>query len=177
MSKASDRKERYRGRWNPPLSVSAEFWKRVKKGDEDWNCWEWTGSTDKTKMGHGRIKVRGRTIQAHRLSYRLHNKYPIEPEVVMHICDNPSCVNPLHLRGGTQSENRMDCVRKGRHSFGEANGSSKLTEEQAVAIYQSDKPASSLAREYGIDHKTATQIKRGEKWKNAIKKLGAEEAS
>jgi len=39
-----------------------------------------------------------------------------EGPVVMHHCDNPSCVNPAHLKITTQSENMQDCADKGRNS-------------------------------------------------------------
>lgn len=34
--------------------------------------------------------------------------------VAMHLCDNDWCVNPDHLKMGTQQENVQDCVAKGR---------------------------------------------------------------
>jgi hypothetical protein len=34
--------------------------------------------------------------------------------VAMHLCDQPWCVNPDHLKIGTQQENVQDCVAKGR---------------------------------------------------------------
>lgn len=33
----------------------------------------------------------------------------------MHTCDTPMCVNPDHLRIGTQKENMDDRDKKGRH--------------------------------------------------------------
>lgn len=40
------------------------------------------------------------------------------PEVVMHTCDNPRCVNPYHLVAGTVAANVKDRVKKGRNSKG-----------------------------------------------------------
>ena len=37
-----------------------------------------------------------------------------KPEVVMHLCDNPSCINIAHLKAGTFAENNHDMSVKGR---------------------------------------------------------------
>lgn len=52
------------------------------------------------------------------------------PEVVMHACDNPRCINPDHLLPGTQSMNIKDAYDKGRH-----RGSNRMfTDQQEVGI-------------------------------------------
>ncbi len=51
--------------------------------------------------------------------------------VVMHTCDNPRCVNPDHLRLGTQRDNILDSIRKGRYN---AFGRQKLNAEQVREI-------------------------------------------
>ena len=57
------------------------------------HCWEWAGSY---------YCVNGRP------PYRFW--VPVLPKgmIVRHLCHNPKCVNPLHLRVGTQSENGRD---------------------------------------------------------------------
>jgi len=73
-------------------------------------CHEWTAG--KTKGGYGMFNIADRSILAHRLVYRLAgNGYH---DVVMHMCDNPSCCNIEHLRGGTYSDNMRDMDIKGR---------------------------------------------------------------
>lgn len=53
------------------------------------------------------------------------------PEVVRHTCDNPRCVNLDHLIGGTQVDNMLDMLQRGRQgdcrNFGADNGRTKLT--------------------------------------------------
>jgi len=51
---------------------------------------------------------------AHRASWIIHRGL-IGGFNVLHKCDTPSCVNPDHLFLGSQAENVMDSVRKGRH--------------------------------------------------------------
>ena len=56
--------------------------------------------------------------------------------VVMHMCDNPPCCNPDHLRLGTIEYNNTDCVEKKRNRFGvgESVGTSVATAEVVIAI-------------------------------------------
>lgn len=64
--------------------------------------------------GYGQLRIHGRAWLAHRLAYCAYVGGP-EPKCVMHSCDNPSCVNPAHLSGGTQADNMRDMAAKGRN--------------------------------------------------------------
>ena len=80
-----------------------------KRGPNE--CWPWKGHKD--QRGYGLISINHRWVKAHRFFYWA--KHDDAPEAVLHTCDNPSCVNPRHLRGGTQQDNMREMVWKGRH--------------------------------------------------------------
>lgn len=98
-------------------NTTDDFWKKHRKTKQ--GCWEWTGQINHN--GYGIACFNGTTVRAHRFSYFLkNNKWPT---IVMHTCDNRRCINPEHLRGGTQKENIKDCLDKGRfhHQIREKN--------------------------------------------------------
>lgn len=87
--------------------------------DYDWDteCWNWTKS--KVCIGYGRVSYRGKLRLAHRLSkflfgHMTERQFNNTKTVVMHTCDNPSCVNPRHLKLGSQQDNIADRTKKGR---------------------------------------------------------------
>lgn len=88
--------------------------------DQGAGCWLWTST--RSKSGYGYITLPNaycgaRTMKAARVSWIIHNGARAIPDgmLVLHSCDNPPCVNPAHLRIGTQSENILECVARGRH--------------------------------------------------------------
>ena len=94
------------------------------------DCIEWGMARSN---GYGVKKFQGKTRKAHRLAYVEHfglTLEDIEGLVVMHTCDNPPCVNPAHLRLGTQTDNVADRDAKGRQcrAAGMENSQAKLTE-------------------------------------------------
>lgn len=78
----------------------------------DTTCVLWEGA--RNAGGYGVLPVaRYGTRLAHRAALADTLGRPVEG-VAMHTCDNPPCVNPEHLREGTQADNMRDCSEKGR---------------------------------------------------------------
>lgn len=159
--------------WHINITPGLEhrFWSKVQKGD---GCWEWTGRP--TKAGYADIRVGGRKVLVHRLSYLLHNG-TLDPDLdVLHRCDNRLCVRPDHLFVGTQADNVRDMLNKGRHNwqpnsgkrpFGEHHWCAKLTEQQVREIRQTGNALtqSGLALQFGVTRATIGKILRGNIWR------------
>lgn len=78
------------------------FWARVEKTA---TCWLWHGA--RAPLGYGYCKRPGdrRHSPAHRISLELSGVTVPRHLVCDHLCNNPPCVNPDHLRVCTQREN------------------------------------------------------------------------
>lgn len=93
----------------------ALFWAKVDKSGD---CWLWKAS--KTPLGYGRAIFKTndgwRPRLAHRAAYIL-SKGPIpEGLVIDHLCHNPGCVNPAHLRATTPKRNNENRIGPNRNS-------------------------------------------------------------
>lgn len=113
------------------------FWSKVNIGKSN-ECWEWL--TTLYVDGYGQFMINRTSRRSHRISYEL-NHGPIPNNmVIMHTCDNRKCVNPAHLKLGTQQQNIQDMFAKGRQPkisrAGTANGRAKLNEDAARYIKQ-----------------------------------------
>jgi hypothetical protein len=72
-----------------------------------------------------------------------------------------------NLRWATRAENHADKVAHGTAQRGEANGNSKLTEEEAEEIRADNRSQTAIAKHYGVSQATIWRIKRGLVWKAA----------
>jgi hypothetical protein len=115
-------------------------------------CWLWIGPMHPS--GYGRISVRGKRWYAHRLSWELYHRQSIpQGLVIRHQCNQPKCVNPHHLRSGTQQQNVMDMHLAGRQGYVR-----KLNPRQIAEIRSSKLKQSELARQYGVSPTTIHRV-------------------
>ena len=85
------------------------------------DCWEWLGR--RSHIGYGYFQVAGSEYRAAHYFWAL--VWHRWPEMLLHSCDHPWCVNPEHLSEDTQSENEQEYVYKDQcrqgHVFDEDN--------------------------------------------------------
>ena len=90
----------------------------------------------------------------------------------MHTCDNRKCVNPNHLRLGTQSENMIDCSEKGRchRAHGKKHYLAKLTHKAVRDIRDhctvNAQDLHEFADKYGVTSATIHDVVVGNTWKH-----------
>lgn len=136
---------------------------------EPQDCWTWLGNKPDGLYGHFSVEMR--SMKAHRWLYALlHGPIP-DGLVVRHKCDNPQCVNPLHLAIGTSADNQRDMHERGRASNrqGENHPLARLTADQVLEIRREASCGTrlrELAARFGITEKYASKIVRRDTWRH-----------
>lgn len=144
----------------------AAFWTKVVVGDLD-ECWQWTAHVN--HRGYGRIGIGApkRIRKATHVALLLDGRPRPAPHLIaLHSCDNPSCVNPLHLRWGTHGENAADKIARGRArpQRGSDSPLAKLGEEAVRAIRAARGFQKDIAKEFGVCQMSVSLIKRRKVW-------------
>lgn len=160
------RKAERRVAFDRARAVNPRLFDRVMKNTRVTNpdeCWLWLLATDRD--GYGAIKVAGKQIKAHRATYSLFRPGDASP-LVRHLCNNPACVNPLHLRGGTPQDNAADRVaaKRGGDLRGARNGRAKLSDEQVLEIRGCAGTGAEVAKRLGVSKVLVCRIRRGAAW-------------
>lgn len=155
----------YEERYVPDPRVSRTY-KPIKYiiEKECWICVSHAGSKSR-----GNYPTVNRNARQYRMSrYVYEQEYGSIPEgmYIMHLCDNPRCINPKHLQAGTPQDNTDDMVRKNRKPLGSLVPCAKLTDGAVRKILRDDRPKAVIARQYGVSKRAIQFIKNRRTWKH-----------
>lgn len=107
--------------------------------DPDTKCTDWTGGKDQD--GYPMFWYQGKTERGSRILWKVVYGGIPEGLIIRHKCDNPACLNIMHLELGTYKENSQDAVQRGRML-----GPVKVTPEKRELILRLRKQGLSLAK-------------------------------
>ena len=164
----------------------ARFWAKVNKNGpvpahrpDLGACWIWTGSKDD---GYGKIFIRDKNYKAHRFSAVLaglvdslnisNHGGSIGNSLILHHCDNRSCVRPEHFFVGNQKSNIAHAIAQGRFyqckTAGEGHVNSKLSVQSVrmIRALAGKFSQAQIAKSFGVSQGIVSSIQRGESWKH-----------
>lgn len=133
------------------------FWEKVHVGSHD-DCWLWTAQTNAT--GYGIIKIGRSPKMATHVALELAGRPRIRDALALHSCDNPSCVNPRHLRWGTRKENTADMDARNRRGRGYRR-KPYVSDEVVTAIAKATAPQRQIASQFGVSLGLVNKIRNG----------------
>lgn len=150
----------------PTKKKQVELW--INSGVMDERCKNWWGA--KYSNGYGHFSSNGKDFLSHRYALSVYLRRSFKPSVVIcHTCDNPACINPLHLFPGSHRVNALDKISKGRARLtplkGEDHPNCKLTNDQVAQIRSKFIPREytkkKLAEEYNVSESLIAKILSG----------------
>ena len=133
-------------------------------------CWIWKKCC--FDQGYGCIRIDGKNIKTHRLSWVLHFGEIPEGIDVLHRCDVMPCVCPHHLFLGTNIDNMRDMVEKGRSLVGSKHPNSKLSEDSVKEIFSLYEKGFSMVRIghiFGVTGGNISHIVKNRSWTHVTK--------
>lgn len=141
-------------------------------------CMNWMANKN---YGYGIMRDRDMKMsRAHRLIYKLYFGEIPKDKIIMHLCNNPSCVRPDHLAVGTNKQNTRYMIDQGRAFLskdktfhqrwakkGEEHHQHKLKEKDVLHIRKMLNEGQKLrviAKKYNVDISTIGYIKSRKLW-------------
>ena len=136
---------------------------------DDTGCRIWNAA--KNNRGYGLLSFSPENMankrvltSAHRAHYMaFHDVILPRKIVVMHTCDNPSCVEITHLRAGSHKDNCQDKLAKGRNAkkYSEHKRVRKFTDDQIREIRNALGKLRVVAERYGTTPGYVSRLRNG----------------
>ena len=134
------------------------------KIDRTSGCWICTSHKAGTH-GYPTTTAGGYCTTLHRKLYMQQTNKRLPRHIqVMHICDNPMCINPAHLKEGTAAMNMQDAANKNRIAYGARHHLAKLDDDKVRDIACSGSTNKELADKYNVTQATVWHIRKGKTW-------------
>lgn len=99
----------------------------------------------------------GRSI--HRLIYK-EFVGDTDKKVIMHKCDNRNCINPKHLKAGTQKDNMDDMLAKGRkaNTTGNCRALTPLMVKEVLILTKEGYTQRAIANKFNVSQGTISNV-------------------
>lgn len=131
------------------------------------DCLRWPGKP--RADGRGQIKWQGQMTLAHRqMCILAHGNPPADKPEATHSCGNGhrGCVNPKHLRWGSDRDNKADMLSHGTRVRGERHGGAKLSAEAVLLMRNTagKLPRAAIATIFGVSRAQVSRVITGKQW-------------
>lgn len=136
----------------------------------DNGCWLWQKCCQSN--GYGIIRVKGKNIKTHRLSYSIFKGEIPKGQIIRHICDIKKCCNPDHLILGTQQDNVNDREFRNRGAKGSKSPNTILKEKDIIDILKMHKNGYNgvkISKKYNIHKNSVYNILNGKTWRHVAR--------
>lgn len=139
-------------------AVVSRFFEKVDKSPghgPHGDCWLWVGALEESGYARG-ILVNGKVVRGTHLALAIDGRQrPNHNLLALHSCDNRPCVNPKHLRWGTDEENHEDHRLRGRR------GAHWLPDDVVHEIHKSAERNIDIAHRLGLTPAAICNIRKG----------------
>ena len=159
--------------------MAAAFIEHVVTGPRTTECIEWPFYTH--VLGYAMAKIEGKYFKVSRIVLSRLTSEPLDTDLhALHdpiLCNNRACVNPDHLRWGTNDENVADREIAGNTLRGADVGTAVLTEDVVAAIWLASGTRPEIAKRFGVPFSLVRNIKTRRSWRCVTDDLTSGEVS
>lgn len=156
-----------------PLTAAEieKFFSKVGEPDEN-GCRLWIGNHSSNGYGHFYLNRSYQEELAHRVAWEIANGPIPDGLWALHRCDVRPCVNVEHLFLGDAQTNVDDMRAKGRYNCvrGEQHGSTSLTEEKVLQVFQllaeNKLTHEEIGNKFDVDRRVIEHINTGNTWRH-----------